>query len=297
MKRVIEKKSVAKLNLFLAVLGKRSDIYHDILSLVARVRFGDNLRMELVPGGEDKIECDVCGVPLGEENLIMKAIGEVRKRVKFREGVRVILDKKIPMGAGLGGGSSNGVATLVGLNELLGKVLREEELRTIAKSMGSDCLFFLEEGVKVIRGRGDEVERVGIGIEERISGKRIIIFKPQYSIATAWAYGEMAKRPELYIKQRDAEVALDVGLGRLLKGEGLEGLLYNNFEYVIFEKYPELKKLMKELYEEFHVKGLLSGSGSACFVLMNLESDSEGIKRKIKEVLGEEIFMIETEME
>lgn len=297
MNRSLEVFSPAKINLFLTVIGERGDGYHDILSLVGTISFGDILRIELVSGGKDSIECDVQGVPLGEENLILKAIRAIRRKHSFSEGVKVYLDKKIPMGAGLGGGSSNGVVTLKALNELLDGVLSKEEMREMALGLGSDCLIFLEEGLKVVRGRGDKVERAGIELEERIRGRRVVIFKPKFSINTGWAYGEMRKHSESYVNERDSEVALDVGIGRLLKGMELEGILYNNFENVIFRKYPELKRMMKILYEEFNVKGLLSGSGSACFVLLRPENDGEEIKRRIEEELGEGIFVVETELE
>lgn len=294
---VIEVFSPAKINLFLAVIGERGDGYHDILSLAGTVKFGDFLKIELVPEGKDIIECRVAGVPLGEENLIMKAIKAVRQKHTFSAGVKVCLDKKIPMGAGLGGGSSNGVVTLKALNELLGGPLSKEEMREIALGLGSDCLIFLDEGLKVVRGRGEDVVRAGIELEEKIKGRGVIIFKPKFSVNTGWAYEEMRKNPGIYVNERDAEVALNVGIGRLLKGMELEGIFYNNFENVIFKKYKELKRMMDVLYEEFNVKGLLSGSGSACFVLLRPGSDGEEIKNRIKEELGEGIFVVETEME
>lgn len=297
LRNVIEVFSPAKVNLFLAVVGERSDGFHDILSLVGTVKFGDFLRFELVPGGEDTIECEVKEMPLGEDNLIMKAIKTFRKKYFFEQGVKVYIDKKIPIGAGLGGGSSNAIATLKGLNELLGGVLNKEEIGELAIGLGSDCLLFLEEGLKVVRGRGERIERLDVEIEKKIKGQRIIIFKPKFSINTGWAYGEMKKHPEDYVNPLDAELALDVGISRLLKGMSLEGILFNNFENVILEKYKELKRIKEILYEEFNVKSLLSGSGSACFVLLRPEIDAEGIKKRIREVLGEEIFVVETQVE
>lgn len=293
----VEIYSPAKINLFLAVIGERGDGYHDILSLVDAVKFGDILRIELVPEKHDSIECSMEGVPICEENLILKAIKAVRKYYFFDHGVKVFLNKKIPMGAGLGGGSSNAVALLKGLNELLGRVLSQELMKEIAIELGSDCLIFLDEGLKVVRGRGEKVEKVGLKLGEKIRGQKVIIFKPEFSINTGWAYGQMRQNPEYYVNNKDAEIALDVGIGRLLKGMDLENILYNNFEYIIFNKHKELKNLMDVLYKNFNVKGLLSGSGSACFILLKADSDGERIKERIREELGNKIFIVETEME
>lgn len=290
----IEIFSPAKINLFLAVMGERGDGFHELLSLVGQVKFGDTLRMELVKGEEDRIECDVDCVPVGGDNLIMRAIVEVRRRFSFSEGVRVKLEKRIPMGAGLGGGSSNGVAALKGLNSLLGGVLSKKEMKEIAMRLGSDCPIFLEEGVVVVRGRGEEVERVGVEVEEQIRGQRVMIFKPGFSINTGWAYGEMRKRPECYIKEEDGKKMLEEGLGKILQGGGLEGILYNNFEDVIFGEHLELREVRKILYKDFNVRGIMSGSGSACFLILKADSDVEGIKKRIEKVLGKGIFIVET---
>lgn len=286
--------SPAKINLFLAVMGEREDGFHEVLSLVAKVKFGDRLEIALVEGMQDQIECDNEDVPVGRENLIMKAIMEIRQRYEFSAGVKVKLNKRIPMGAGFGGGSSNGVAVLKGLDRLLGGVFDKEEMKKIAMCVGSDCPLFLEEGLVVIRGRGEESEKVVKELGERIRGQRVIIFKPEYSINTGWAYKEMKKNPEHYLIKKDAEVALSTGIERLINGNELASILYNNFEHVIFMAYPDLRQMMTILYQEYQVEALLSGSGSGCFFLLKEDSDVRVIKKRIQEILGKSIFLVET---
>lgn len=289
--------SPAKINLFLAVMGEREDRFHEILSLVAKVKLGDNLEIALNERIEDKIECNIEGVPLDNENLIMKAIKKIRQNHRFHEGVYVKLNKRIPIGAGFGGGSSNAVATLKGLNQLLGEPINTDQIKKLAMELGSDCPLFLEEGLMVIRGRGEKIERAGKELNERFKGQRILLFKPTYSINTRWAYEEMRKNPKYYVIKQDAEMGFNIGVERLIRGNELESILFNNFENIVFKAYPALRDVMTTLYEEHHIRGLLSGSGSGCFCLLKKDSDVIAIKKRIKEVIGEDIFIVESEID
>lgn len=285
--------SPAKINLFLAVTGERGDGFHELLSLVVPLGFGDYLRMRLVDG-KDVIACDHDGLPMGGENIIFKAIKKFRERFAFESGVEVGLEKNIPMGAGLGGGSSNAVAALRGVNELLGGVLGEDDLRAMGVELGSDCRLFFEGGPVIMSGRGERVEAVRRELEERLKGQRVLIFKPGFSVNTGWAYEQMRRNPQFYIEREEARFILEKKIEAFLNGGDVGGLLYNNFEKIIFEEHGELKELMKRLEGEFGVKGGMSGSGSACFCMLKEGCDVEGIKNLVRQVLGKGIFMEET---
>jgi 4-diphosphocytidyl-2-C-methyl-D-erythritol kinase len=133
--------SPAKLNLFLAITGRRNDGFHDLVSVVAPLGWGDTLRAEAA--GEFSIACDAPAVPRDETNLILKAATAFRSVTGWRGGARFVLEKRIPIGAGLGGGSSNGVAALRALNKMAGEPLGPAQLAEIAAQLGSDCPLFL----------------------------------------------------------------------------------------------------------------------------------------------------------
>lgn len=289
----IEEFSPAKINLFLGIVGKRKDGYHELLSLVTRVAFGDHLRIKLV-AEQDSLECDYPGLPLDSDNIIIQAVKAFRRRYAFENGVKIFLDKKIPLEAGLGGGSSNAVAALKGLNQLLGKPLSQEDLMEIAITLGSDCPLFFLDGPAFVRGRGEIVDNVDAVLKKNLIGQKILIFKPKFSINTQWAFLQMTLNTNFYIDPEAAEFFLKEGIDNFLLSGDLSGILYNNFEKVIFEKYKELGEFMKNLKMQFAVEALLSGSGSACFCVVNPNSDVLGIKNMIKDTLGKDIFIVET---
>lgn len=292
-KETIEVFSPAKINLFLGIIGKRKDKFHELLSLVAQLNFGDSLKIALTEG-KDKIICDYPGLPTGNDNIILKAIKAFRGRYAFQNGVNVFLDKKIPIGAGLGGGSSNAVAVLKGLNQLLGNALHQDDLKEIASELGSDCMLFFEDCPVFMRGRGDLIDPVDSAFKERLRGQRVLIFKPDFSIDTTWAYQQIALNPRFYIEREDAEFVLKESIDKFLMCGDLGDIMYNNFEKVIFEKHEVLHQLIKTLKMEFNLKCLLSGSGSACFCALEEQCDLIDIVTMIKEVLGKDIFIVET---
>ena len=156
----------AKLNLFLAITGRREDGFHELVSVVAPLKFGDTLRVE--PATEFSLGCDVPDVPVDGTNLVLRAAQAFAAASGWRGGARFFIEKRIPMGAGLGGGSSNAVAALRALNVLAGPAqgLAPEALARVAAQLGSDCPLFLHDGPVVMRGRGvHTAARCGRGLE------------------------------------------------------------------------------------------------------------------------------------
>jgi 4-diphosphocytidyl-2-C-methyl-D-erythritol kinase len=171
------------------------------------------------------------------------------------------------MGAGLGGGSSNAVATLRGLNALAGGPLEETTLGTLAAQLGSDCPLFLRDGPVVMRGRGERVEPLPAGAAARLAGQRVLIFKPAFSINTAWAYRRMAQAaPEAYLPGPQAEARLAAWLAD--PAAPVEQLLFNNMERPAFAKFLSLPALLLQLESEYGLAPRMSGSGSACYTLL-----------------------------
>lgn len=271
--------------------------FHEILSFVAQLQFGDYLQIELVENAQDEIHSDFPGLPLNEDNIIMKAIRAFRQKHPFDQGVRVRVDKRIPLGAGLGGGSSNAVAMLKGLNTLFNKALSEEELCAISSGLGSDCPLFFEHHPVILRGRGEIIDTVDKKIVKQLYGQRILVFKPDFSVNTVWAYQQLKLNPQYYIKKKKAEGLLKEKLQEFSKAKDIEKILYNNFENIIFKEYPNLKEMMSILHNDFKIKGLLSGSGSACFVILKETSDVSLIRTRLREVFGKGIFIVETKIQ
>jgi len=284
--------SRAKINLFLAVTGRRADGFHDLVSVVAPLDFGDELTIEA--GDRFTLECDAPAVPLDGSNLIMKAAVAFAAATKWKGGAHFKLTKRIPMGAGLGGGSSNAVAALRALNQLAGGIASETTLREIAAKLGSDCVLFLKNTPVIMRGRGESVEKLmpngPTSPVARLVGRRVLLFKPSFGIGTAWAYGKMAKRGTDYLPKEEAELRLKYWLEGAVP---LEELLFNNMEGVAFEKYVALPLLLEKLRKDFGGIGRMSGSGSACYLLLGEKQASAPLVSVIRDCWGQAAFVHE----
>lgn len=286
----------AKLNLYLAVTGRRADGFHDLVSVVAPLGFGDELQVELRPGGGAEprftLACDAPGVPLDGTNLVLQAAQAFAAATGWDGAVHFRLQKRIPTGAGLGGGSSNAVAALRALDRLAGTALPAERLESLAAGLGSDCALFLRPGPVIMRGRGEQVEDLPADAAERLRGRRVIVFKPSFGIATPWAYGRMVARGTDYIARNEAEAALARWLAD--KTAPAATLLANNMQPAAFEKYIALPLLLARLRREFGAATLMSGSGSACFALMDDPAPEPAIAARIRECWGEQAIVAAT---
>lgn len=280
----------AKLNLYLAVTGRRADGFHDLVSVVTPLAFGDELEAELRPGsGEEPrftLACDAPGVPLDGTNLVLKAAQAFAAATGWDGAAHFRLQKRIPTGAGLGGGSSNAVAALRALDRLAGTALPAQRLEALAAGLGSDCALFLRSGPVIMRGRGEQVEDLHEGAAGRLRGRRVIVFKPSFGIATPWAYGRMVARGTDYIARDEAEAALACWLADTQAP--VAALLANNMQPAAFEKYVALPLLLTRLHREFGVATLMSGSGSACFALADDPAQEAAVVVRIRECWGEQ---------
>ena len=286
--------SPAKLNLYLAITGRRADGFHDLVSVAVPLEFGDTLRVELRGDGGFSLECNDAAVPCDESNLILKASQLFKTAGGEINGARFVLEKRIPMGAGLGGGSSNGVAALLALNRLTSRPLPPEVLRALAVKLGSDCALFLHRDPVVMRGRGEQVELLATDAALRLKGRRVLVFKPGFGIATAWAYARMAAgAPATYLPSIEAESRLSDWIA----GEfPAERLLFNNMEGPAFAKYLALPVLIECLRVEFGLAAAMSGSGSACFALIREDTPVSEVIARIRGAWGEHTFIADTKI-
>ncbi len=289
--------SPAKINLLLAITGRRADGFHSLMSVVSPVAWGDTLWVESAADGEVLLVCDDPAVPLGEDNLIVRAERLFRGRSGWTGGVKFSLEKRIPMGAGLGGGSSNAVAALKGLNALAkeqGRALDQPTLCELAAELGSDCPLFLSEAPVVMRGRGELIEPVPVEVAATWSGRRVLLFRPAFGVATAWAYRALAGRPADYMPSDQAEERLAAWWQTGAKLDG--NSLFNTLEIPVFAKYPALPAMIGLLRERHGLAVRMSGSGSACFAFIPEGLEIEAVQRSLAEGFGPAVWSVVTSL-
>lgn len=280
--------SPAKVNLFLAITGRRVDGFHNLVSLVAPLDWGDTLHAELA--AETRLTCNEDDLPVDESNLVLKALAAFRAVTGWTAGVNLRLEKRIPMGAGLGGGSSNAVATLRAVNTLSGNLLSEEKLAKVATNLGADCALFLHQAPVVMRGIGDQVELLDEAVRHRITGQSILLFKPPFGVSTPWAYGQMATRQEFYLPSDQAEARWESW--KKNDSASLAELGFNSMESVVFSKYPALPALYEQLRGKFGLSPLISGSGSASLVCLERGAVAEEVAALIIEMWGADALVM-----
>jgi 4-diphosphocytidyl-2-C-methyl-D-erythritol kinase len=284
--------SPAKLNLFLAVTGRRGDGFHDLVSVAVPLAWGDELRATPTDGTWT-LACNDPAVPVDDTNLVLRAAHAFRTATGWTGGAHFALEKRIPMGAGLGGGSSNAAAALRVLNRFAGSPLDPKALADVAAGLGSDCPLFLARGPVVMRGRGEIVQPLAAGPAARLRGRRVLVFKPSLGVATPWAYGQLAAgSPHAYLPTLAAEERLSGWCDD--PGASAEELLFNSFEGVVFEKFVALPVLLAQLRKRFHLTPALSGSGSACFALLEDRSPVAEITTAIRAAWGPAALVVET---
>jgi 4-diphosphocytidyl-2-C-methyl-D-erythritol kinase len=282
----------AKINLFLAVTGRRADGFHDLLSVAAPLVWGDTVAVE--PGGSSfSVESDNPEVPTDGANLVIRAACAFAQAAGWKGGARFTLSKRIPVGAGLGGASSDATSALVALNGLAGGPLDGAALARVASGVGSDCALFLAGGPVVMRGRGERVEALPVETYRRIRGARVLVFKPGFGVPTAWAYARLAATaPRGYVPQAEAESRLAAWTAR--PGAPAADLLFNSMEPPVFAKFAALPALVEQIGARFGIAVRMSGSGSACFALLNERTDAGPVQAAIRAAWGPSAFIVET---
>lgn len=282
--------SPAKINLFLAVTGRRADGFHEIVSIISKLEFGDTVTISIKKsGGEDELYCQDRGLDCGPDNLILRAARSFFEATGLAFSVVVRLEKRIPLGAGLGGGSSNAAATLRALNKMCGEPLGFEDLVELGSALGSDVPLFLRPGPAFVRGRGEIIEALPASMKEVFSGYQVLLFAPRYPISTTWAYAKLAERAGNYVSIDFVEAAL----AKWSRGEHKwNELRYNSFEAIIRKKFIDLDEVIREVESRFGIPCLLSGSGSTSFILYRDQDQAAEIKMFVAEAFGKEAFVV-----
>lgn len=249
-------KTPAKINLGLHIHKKREDGFHELETLFQMVAWFDEMEME---GAPEKVElfCDTPGIPNDESNLVIKAARLLQNNFPGKcDGVKIKLQKNIPSGAGLGGGSGNAAGALLALNILWNLKIPRDDLISMASELGSDVPFFLMSPCAIGTGKGEILQPV----ENPISFYILMIY-PGFPISTPWVYGN------LKLKLTKSENNISILKNFLMRSEfaQLGAALYNDLEPVVFKRYPEILRIKNELLSSGAGGALLSGSGSTVF--------------------------------
>lgn len=263
----------AKINLSLKILGRRADGFHELDTLIAPISLYDAIGIDQRSEKGIKFCCNDPSVPQGDDNLVVRAAKTFFETTKIEPAVSVELKKKIPHGAGLGGGSSDAAAVLLALNDLFGTKLSRETLAEIAEPLGSDVPFFLFQSAAICKGHGEMVKPVKL--QRQFS---ILLLKPAFAVSTAWAYWRW---------QHSREIP-----GIRYEAQEFAGQTFaNDLERPVFEKFVFLAQLKTWLLDQSEVgAGLMSGSGSTMFAVMRQNADADSVATRAKTALDPELW-------
>jgi 4-diphosphocytidyl-2-C-methyl-D-erythritol kinase len=282
-KRSLRLRAFAKVNLCLHVLGRRPDNYHELRTIFQTISLHDTLDISISPrisGLGIFLQSNDTTLPLGPENLVMRAIQAIIPEIGFQGSVSVYLDKKIPVARGLGGGSSDAAAALMGMLRLTGWEVPLPRLMEIAAKLGADVPFFLFGGRALAVNRGDEIYPL-----PDAPPQTIVIVSPR----------------DIGVSTKDAYEWISSELTRLAKPNRIwgfcalcwsrQGRVVNDFEGPVFSRHPRLKEIKDELLERGAADAALAGSGSAVFGVFRNPAQARRTARAFPE---DSVFVVET---
>ncbi|MBW2672850.1 MAG: 4-(cytidine 5'-diphospho)-2-C-methyl-D-erythritol kinase [Deltaproteobacteria bacterium] len=274
---MIVRQSPAKVNLFLRVLGKRADGYHDILSLMQRISLCDEMSFAL-RGDGIVVRCPGSSLPEDRGNIVYRAAEGMLADVPGHTGVEIVIHKKIPVAAGLGGGSSNAATTLVTLNEMMGTPCSTEELMEMGARLGADVPFFIFGRTALASGIGDRLEPV-----EDIPRLWFVLVNPGFEVST----GDIYERLRLGLTKEPIKYRMP----RFLTMSHIAQGLYNDLEKVSLHLYPVLSEIKELLMVHGAVGSLMSGSGPTVFGIFGHENDAKKAERRLQKIRAGSVFV------
>lgn len=265
----ISAKAYAKINLSLDVIGKRDDGYHEVEMIMQSVSIYDELTF--FPSPVTSLTTSDPLLPIDEKNLVLKAVRVFKEYTGITDEVRIFLQKRIPVGAGLGGGSADAAATLHALNRLWEAKLSPEELRRLAVSIGADVSFGLIGGTALARGIGEEITRL-----PPLPPVRVLLAKPPFSVDTGFVYQSLIITSETrHPKTKD--LIRTISKGDIWKGVSFWG---NLLEDVTLKRHPEVGRIIERLKEE-GLPARMSGSGPTVFALLPEGKDISKLRKAL----------------
>jgi 4-diphosphocytidyl-2-C-methyl-D-erythritol kinase len=276
----------AKINLILRILDRRADGFHNLWSLMQTVGLEDEVAIQLSRNHFDiKLQCDSRSLSTDQTNLVYRAAAAVLQRSERKVGLEIALTKRIPMGAGLGGGSSDAAATIVGLNRLLNLEWAATDMAQVGQALGSDVPFFFFAPSATVAGRGEQVNPI------RITGSRwVVLVNPGFAVETKWAYQQLSSTRSSV--QPLSESHAVVGRERLLSWEQVLGLTENDFEIPVFKAHPVLREIKQKLLSQGAEAALLSGSGATVFGIFRDEAGAQQARARFQAESQLKVFAV-----
>lgn len=277
--------SPAKLNVYLKALKKRPDGFHEIQTIFERISLCDEIRLKSNSSGKIVIKCKHPHVPTGSKNLCYKVARLLKDECHIIKGVDIVIKKRIPVAAGLGGGSSNAATMLLGLNQLWQLGLSKSKLVAYAKEIGSDVPFFLYDSPWALgTGRGDCIKKINLKTK-----MWHILITPKIKLYASKVYG--ALNLQLTKNRDNANILIDYLKDNNIKG--VEKSLLNDLEQPVLRLSPQLKRLKKRL-KSLNIKGvMISGSGPSVFGITESEKHAKDIQKLFKKQYSQ-VFVVET---
>ncbi len=261
-------KSPAKINLRLEILRRREDGYHELRTLMEKISLSDTLYVSLEKEKGISITTDHPDLPLGKKNLVYRAAQVILKKSKYKGGLHIDIRKEIPLGAGLGGGSSDAATTMKALNQLLEIGLPAKELMKIGSGIGADVPFFFLDGAAVASGIGERLKKI------ELPDLWYVLINPNFEVSTRWAYQNFV------LTKRHFHFNLQ---GLVKTPEEISSLLWNDLEGVVSHKYPQIEGMKKMLLSAGASGALMTGSGPTVFGVFSGKREAEKAFKKLED--------------
>ncbi|TVQ44920.1 MAG: 4-(cytidine 5'-diphospho)-2-C-methyl-D-erythritol kinase [Gloeocapsa sp. DLM2.Bin57] len=279
-----------KINLYLEIIGIRQDNYHELVMIMQSIDLADHLEIRSNGTEEIRVYCDNPEVPLTRDNLAYQAVrliqGEFPKIAANYGGVDIIIDKRIPVAAGLAGGSGNAAAVLVGLNLMWELGLTQPELQILGAKLGSDVPFSLTGGTAIATGRGEQLDPI-----PDLTNLAVVLAKYRHlCVSTPWAYGTYRQEyGHTYPNDLNNFLTTSqrIHSGPLVQaivgqdGAKIGQLLHNDLEKAVFPEYPEVEQLKRTMSSLGGLGTMMSGSGPTVFTLCNNLTEAEILQEKL----------------
>jgi len=280
----LEKKSPCKVNLILNILGKRADGFHELETVMQPVKICDEMVFERVGTGL-QLSCSHPELPTDSKNLVHRAATAFLAAVKITDGVKIHLQKNLPLAGGIGGGSANAAVTFSALNELFGSPLPLTKLHDLAAALGSDVPFFLYDKPALATGRGEIIQT--LESFPALKGKAFFLVHPGFGISTPWSYQNLARFP----KDQNGKAGRAEKLATALQASDWNTIrtdFYNSLEMPAFDKFPVLQLYKDFLRENGALLSLMSGSGSTTFAIAEDLAAADTLAEKFKSQFGDQ---------
>lgn len=265
--------SYAKINLILNVLRRREDGYHEVESIMQSINLAD--RIILSESEDIHIECNHQQIPTDNNSLIYSTAQKILQKYHLKKGVKIEIEKRIPLASGLAGGSANAATILKGINDLYNLGLSFMDLKILGEKLGMDVPFCLQNGTALAYHRGEKI----IPLPPIIPPLWLILINPGLEISTQWAYYHLSLEGG-FVKKGDIKAMLLA----IRKGEPEEisRNLFNSFEELILKTYPQVQIIKERLKDSGALGVLMSGSGPTVFGVMSNQKEAQKVYKKLK---------------